>query len=224
MDYENSKKRDGSLGRRDMLKIISTLPAAALAPIPPSTGQETPGGKTPDRSNPSSKGEAGGYQRKVLSEHEWKTISVLSDWIIPADERSGSATQAGVPAFIDDWLDFKGGLLVDEMRGGLTWLDLECGRLYGHQFVDCTTPQQKETLDRIVSPETSAAGYAHAAVFFDQLRDLVVSGFFSSEMGLNDLPYEGNGFVKQWEGCPTQVMAKIDENIQKGHGLKLTMP
>lgn len=224
MDREISKKRSGSLRRRDMLKVISTLPAAAaLAPIAPSLARQVQAGETPAPSKAPPVA-AGAYRPKVLSEHEWKTVSALSDWIMPADESSGSATQAGVPEFIDDWLDFKGGVLLDEIRGGLTWLDLECNRLHQHDFVDSTDVQQKHLLDRMVSPETGLPGYAHAPIFFDRFRDLVVSGFFSSEMGVKDLPYMGNGYVKQWEGCPAEVMAKIDENIQKGVGLKLTAP
>jgi gluconate 2-dehydrogenase gamma chain len=95
------------------------------------------------------------YQRKVLGEHEWKTLNVLSDLIIPADERSGSATEAGVPEFIDDWLDFKGGQLSAEIRGGLPWLEMECNRKFSHDFVGCSAAEQRQVLDRIAYPVVS---------------------------------------------------------------------
>src|SRR6266404_2348618 len=98
----------GSIKRRQMLKAMTALPAAALVTLAPATAEKargaeaahSMGGKTaPDQAS-------GAYQRKALDEHEWNTIRILSDWIIPADDRSGSATDAGVPEFIDDWLDF----------------------------------------------------------------------------------------------------------------------
>jgi hypothetical protein len=149
------------------------------------------------------------YKRQALNDHEWKTIQVLSDLIIPADDRSGSATQAGVPEFMDDWLAFKGGKLLAEIRGGLTWLDMECNRLFRHDFLDCSAAQQKEVLDRIAYPRTAAPEDANAVAFFNELRSLVVSGFFSSKMGIQDLPYLGNTMVADWQGCPPEVLAKL---------------
>jgi hypothetical protein len=149
------------------------------------------------------------YQPKVLDPHEWKTIQVLSDLIIPADDRSGSATQAGVPEFIDDWLDLKGGETEAAIRGGSIWLDAECNRQFSHDFVDCTGAQQKQILDRIAYPKEAAPEDAAGVVFFNHLRNLVVSGFFSTEMGVKDLPYLGNQMLSEWKGCPPNVIAKL---------------
>ena len=131
------------------------------------------------------------------------------DLIIPADERSGSATQAGVPEFIDDWLDFRGGHLLAEIRGGLTWLDMECNRRFNHDFADCADAERKQILDRIAYPDKAAPEDASAVAFFNQLRGLVVSGFFSSEMGVKDLPYLGNTMVAEWKGCPPEALKKL---------------
>src|SRR5271167_1681952 len=123
-------------GRRDMLKVLGTVPAALL-PLAPSARADMP---MPRPGDPAGQAAAASavYQPKVLDPHEWKTVQVLSDIIIPADDRSGSATQAGVPEFIDDWLDFKGGEIQDVVRGGLVWLDAECNQQFSHDFVDCT--------------------------------------------------------------------------------------
>jgi Gluconate 2-dehydrogenase subunit 3 len=206
------------LGRRDLLKAMTAVPAAALIPFAPSTGLGEPG--RPRRAAAAQA--AGTYERKVLTEHEWKTVSVLSDLIIPADDRSGSATQAGVPAFIDDWLDFKRGMLLDQIRGGLMWLDLECNRLFNHNFADCAEAQQKQILDGIAYPKKSAPEDSNAVAFFNNLRDLVAGGFFSSKMGVEDLPYLGNKVVAEWEGCPPDVETAIEKNLEKdGVALKL---
>jgi len=201
----------GGLKRRDMLKVISAVPAAALASISPAAPNPARIAPTaPAAGEESAPAQAAtAYQRKVLNDHEWKTIQVLSDLIIPADERSGSATAAGVPEFIDDWLDLRGGELLAQIRGGLTWLDLECNRQFSHDFADCALDQQKLILDRVAYPKRSAPEDAAGVAFFNGVRDLVVSGFFSSELGVKDLPYLGNQMRASWDGCPPQVLAKL---------------
>ncbi|HZP03092.1 MAG TPA: gluconate 2-dehydrogenase subunit 3 family protein [Terriglobia bacterium] len=204
-ERSSNQESRGGMRRRDWLKAMTAVPAAALVPGPATRATEPAAAKRAEGNQPAS----GTYQRKVLDEHEWKTIRVLSDLIIPADERSGSATQAGVPEFIDDWLDFQGGTLLAEIRGGLTWLDMECNRHFNHDFADCSEAQQKQMLDRIAYPKKAAPEDANAVAFFNRLRGLVVSGFFSSKMGVEDLPYLGNTMVAEWHGCPPEVLAKL---------------
>ncbi len=200
----------GALKRRDLLKAMTAVPAAALVPLrasPAGAATVMPG--TQARPAGQSTAAKGSYQPKVLNEHEWKTVRLLSDLIIPADERSGSATQAGVPEFIDDWLGFRGGELLAQIQGGLAWLDMQCNRQFQHDFIDCRETQQKQMLDRIAYPKTAAPEDAPGVAFFNKMRDLVVSGFFSSEMGVKDLPYLGNQMLSSWEGCPANVLAKL---------------
>lgn len=191
--------------RRAVLKMISALPTAVL--IPPALGAAAHAAGIGDQ--PTSSNAIADCQPKVLNPHQCRTVRVLSDWIIPADERSGSASEAGVPEFIDDWLDFERGGLLDGIRGGLTWLDMECNRAFGKDFADCSAAQQKQLLDRIAYPQNAAPADANAVVFFSRLRDLVVSGFFTSEIGLKDLPYLGNEPQAVWQGCPASVLAKL---------------
>src|SRR5206468_11645280 len=165
--------------RRSLIQILSVAPAAAELEA-----------QTQSHDHPAPPAPAAtAYKRKIVDDHQWRTMRVLCDLIIPADERSGSATQAGVPEFIDDWLDFRGGHLLAEIRGGLTWLDMECNRRFNHDFADCADAERKQILDRIAYPDKAAPEDASAVAFFNQLRGLVVSGFFSSEMGVKDLPY-----------------------------------
>ena len=218
---EEMKKGDGLMKRRDMLKVISTVPAAALVPLGSALAEEQVE-KTPSPSATAPKQETAlrPYKLQILTEHEYKTIRVLSDWIVPADARSGSATQAGVPEFIDDWLNFWRGNMLSEIQGGLIWLDIQCHHHYVHDFVDCSAEEQKKMLDRIAYPKTAALDDANEVAFFNRLRGLVLGGFYSSEMGVKDLPYLGNQMVADWEGCPADVMAKLQEN-EKKLGLKL---
>ncbi|HET7216151.1 MAG TPA: gluconate 2-dehydrogenase subunit 3 family protein [Terriglobia bacterium] len=204
---DRTTKGRTTIKRRDMLKVISAVPAAALVPLGTAESMQKSAGAT-------ASGAAAGYQRKVFNDHEWETIKVLSDLIIPADERSSGATQAGVPEFIDDWLDFKGGRTKAEILGGLTWLDVECNRKFGHDFIGCTAALKKQILDRIAYPDKAAPEDMNYVAFFNRLRDLVVGGFFSSKEGVKDLPYLGNKVVAEWNGCPPNVLMQIEENLK----------
>lgn len=197
--------------RRDLLKILTSVPAAALVSATPFASRSA---EAMPQQSAVQEGSAHIHPR-VLDPHEWKTIRVLSDLIIPADQQSGSASQAGVPEFIDDWLELMQGDLLSEIRGGLTWLDMECNRSFGNDFVDCPAAQQEQILDRIAFPEKAAPEDKSAAFFFSSLRDLVVSGFFTSKMGIKDLPYVGNEPQSAWEGCPTPVLAKLGISKEK---------
>jgi gluconate 2-dehydrogenase gamma chain len=201
MRHEKKSGWPGSVSRRDLLKAMSIAPAAALVPLAPAVTALAASGERGNTSGP--------YEPKVFNPHEWTTIHVLSDLIVPADERTGSATQAGVPAFIDDWLNLKGGLLRTEVLGGLTWVDMECNQLFGRDFVDCSEGQQKQILDRIAYPEKAAPEDSNAVAAFNHIRDLVLEGFYSSKMGVEDLQYQGNKMLAEWDGCPEIVTSRL---------------
>ena len=207
-DARRPSDQQTTLDRRDLLKVLSTVPAAALLPAGAAraAGKPLQGGSAAS-SLQGAAAAPGAYTPKTLSGHEYKTVEVLSDIIVPADERSGSATQAGVPKFIDDWLGAEGGL--DTIRGGLVWLDLESNRAFGHDFTEASGAEQKKLLDRIAYPKTAAPEDAAGVVFFNHLRNLVLGGFYSSKMGVQDLPYLGNKVLAEWDGCPPDVLAKL---------------
>ncbi|MGA3041191.1 MAG: gluconate 2-dehydrogenase subunit 3 family protein [Bryobacteraceae bacterium] len=197
------------VSRRELFQIAGSVPALAAATAGAGVAQ------THDT-------HAGAYQRKVFDEHDWHTVHVLCDLIVPADERSGSATAAGVPEFIDDWLDFRKQEdghddLTAQMLGGLAWLDRESSRLFGKAFGGVPVDQQKQILDRIAWPERAAPEDRRWAEFFSQFRDLTLNGFYSSKVGIADLPYLGNTAVEQWKGCDPAVWAKIEERMKNGY-------
>ncbi|MBX2969458.1 MAG: gluconate 2-dehydrogenase subunit 3 family protein [Cyclobacteriaceae bacterium] len=154
---------------------------------------------------------------KFFDEHEMNTIKVLIDVIIPKDETSGSATDAGVHDFIE--------FIVKDMprhqlslRGGLKWLDVQCLKRHNKTFIDCSSEQQLTLVDEIAYPEKVKPEMKQGATFFNLLRDLTATGFFTSEMGLKDLGYAGNK-PNQWDGVPKEVLdqygLKYDERILK---------
>ncbi|HEU5291968.1 MAG TPA: gluconate 2-dehydrogenase subunit 3 family protein [Cyclobacteriaceae bacterium] len=152
---------------------------------------------------------------KFFDDHEMATIAVLADIIIPKDETSGSATEAGVPAFIE--------FIVKDMpryqlpmRGGLKWLDVQCLKRYNKSFVDCSSADQIAVVDEIAYPALAKPEMKQGVAFFNTMRDLTATGFFTSEIGLKDLGYAGNK-PNRWDGVPQDVLdqygVKYDEKM-----------
>ena len=143
---------------------------------------------------------------KFFTPHELQTVAVLSDIIIPTDTKSGSATQSGVPAFIEFMMKDQP-QHQDKMRGGLMWLDIESKKRFSKKFILCSKTQQIEIVDDIAYPEKVKPAFRHGASFFSHIRNFVVTGFYTSPIGFKDLGYMGN-VPNQWEGVPEEVVAK----------------
>lgn len=151
------------------------------------------------------------FAPQFFSPAEWETVRMLVDYIIPRDARSGSATDAKVPEYMD-WL------MADKeasettrvaMRGGLGWLDLECSERFGETFVKSSDAQRRQVLDDIAWPKKARPEMRHGVAFFNRFRDLTAAGFFSSEMGYKDVKFVGNVFNPDWNGCPPEAMQKL---------------
>jgi gluconate 2-dehydrogenase gamma chain len=151
---------------------------------------------------------AAAFEPKFFTAHEWETVRILVDLVIPKDERSGSATDAGVPEFMDFMLQERESMRMP-MRGGLAWLDTECRERFGKSFVQCAEPERRAVLDDIAWPGKARPELSHGVAFFNSFRDLTASGFWSSRMGIEDLRYIGNQFVAQWNGCPPEALRKL---------------
>jgi hypothetical protein len=136
--------------------------------------------------------------------HEMETIAILADIIIPADEVSGSATDAGVPAFIEfivkDKPEFQ-----TPMRGGLRWLDMQMSKLYGTSFKESKQEQRIAVVDAIAYPQKAKPELKQGVAFFSLMRNLTATGFYSSEIGMKDIGYLGNR-PNQWNGVPDEVL------------------
>ena len=139
-------------------------------------------------------------------------ITILGDIIIPKDEKSGSASDAKVPEFIEfivkDIPEHK-----VPMRGGLRWLDVQCLNRYNNPFKDATAEQQLEMVNDIAYPALAKPGMEQGVAFFNRMRDLTATGFFTSEMGVKDIGYVGN-MPNVWQGVPEDVLKQYGlENV-----------
>lgn len=148
------------------------------------------------------------FTRKFFTDDEWSTVRTLVDMVIPRDARSGSATDAGVPEFMDVILtEFPDS--GTSMRAGLTWLDGESRRRFARPFHQGTEAERKALLDDIAWPKRARAELKQGVDFFKQFRNLTASGFWSSRMGVEDLKYIGNVFNPGWNGCPAPVLEQL---------------
>jgi gluconate 2-dehydrogenase gamma chain len=211
-----------NLSRRAALEILAAAPAAAALMWTSAEAEQAHAQADHARKQPAAA--AVRFKPKFFTAHEYATVGVLVDLIIPRDERSGSATEAGVPEFMDF-------MMVDQprrqvaMRGGLALVDRVAVSRFGKNVVGATDAQRRQLLDEIAfipRPEREAlerrslgeGGSAErplspAIAFFNSFRDLTATGFFTSKMGMADLQYKGNTFVSEWTGCPDAALQKL---------------
>ena len=190
------------MDRRDAVQLIVTAPLAAAFRWTPESVREASAlaREALSRGVP--------YEPKNFTAHEWETVRLLVDIILPKDDRSGSATDAGVPEFMDFMLGDDPDLQTP-VRGGLAWLDHECDDRHGKTFVASSDAERRAVLDDIAWPKRAKPEHAAGVAFFNRFRDFTASGFFSSRIGVQDLRYIGNSVVIEWKGCPPEALAKL---------------
>jgi len=150
------------------------------------------------------------YKPKALNDHEYATVRKLSELIIPADDVSPSAIEAGAPEFID--LLCSGSPEMSRIyTGGLGWLDYEMSKRFGTAFVTATSQQQMEMLDLVAYRNDKAPELGPGIEFFDWARKMVVDAFYTSPVGVKDIGYLGNKGMTTFE-VPANSLAYALEN------------
>jgi gluconate 2-dehydrogenase gamma chain len=192
------------LNRRSLLQLLGAAPVAAGFTW--TEAEAAQAAKSAQAARPAAP--RAGFKPKFFTAHEYATVKVLVDMIIPKDDRSGSATDAGVPEFMDFMMDDTP-TRQTAMRGGLAWIDLECQDRHDKTFLDCTPEQRTGVLDDIAWPQKAKPEFSQGVAFFNSFRDLTASGFWSSKMGVEDLKYLGNVMVAEWTGCPPEQLKKL---------------
>lgn len=218
------------MDRRKSIKIIATGMVAGTAAIAGCDADDKKAKQVPekqpayslDRNPDEIKNEKRlAEMEPFFSPHEMATIAVLSDIIIPADEISGSATDAKVPEFIEFIVKDMPNHQVP-MKGGLRWLDVHCMNRFGNAFKDCSNAEQMMVVDEIAYPtiETREGsskkiigkvkpGMEPGVAFFSLMRNLTATGFYTSEIGVRDIGYMGNK-ATQWNGVPDEVLKQYN--------------
>lgn len=200
------------ISRRRALQVLGAVPvAAAIGQQPAQQPKPLTPGVTPPVPTPTAAAPHAAVGPKFFNNHEWKTVRMLVDYVIPRDSRSGSATDAKVPEYIDYLLSEKDASLNTQTawRGGLAWLDTESNKRFGRTFIQATDAQRRQILDDIAYPEKAKPELRYGVAFFNRLRDMTASGFFSSAMGWKDVQYIGNVFNPGYDGCPPAALEKL---------------
>ena len=212
------------MDRRESLKVlaIGSLSAGTLLvgcddkkPEEKSTqeavkeGKDEGYGRTPEEKER----DARLMQEKFFTKEELATITILSDIIIPADDRSGGASEAKVAEFIEftakDQPDYQ-----TPLRGGLRWLDIKSNKLFSKSFADASKAQQIQLVDLIAYPEKAKPENAQGVAFFNMMRNLTATGFFTSKIGIADIQYMGNQ-PNAWDGVPDEVLKQYGLEYDK---------
>lgn len=192
--------------RRTMLRLLAAAPAAAGFTWTEAEAQQAH--HQAQAAQTAARRTGAAFKPKFFTPAEYETVRVLVDIIIPKDERSGSATEAGVPEFMDFIMGDQPSRQT-AMRGGLAWLDRECVSRFEKTFRACTDAERTAVLDDISWPHKATPEISHGVAFFNAFRDLTASGFWTSRMGIKDLEYMGNVYVPEWTGCPDAVLKKL---------------
>ena len=192
--------------RRDLVAGFAAATAGAF--LLPSAARASEATATATAARQMARAAGTAYQPKIYTAHEYATVQALVDEIIPKDAKSGSATDAGVPEFMDTMLDLEPNMRTAH-RGGLAWLEHECRRRFTRNFVACTPAERHAVLDDIAWPATAKPEFAAGVNWFNSFRDFTATGFFTSEIGVEDIGYLGNVPVMKWDGCPSENYTRL---------------
>ena len=213
------------MDRRQAIKVMA-IAAAAVPTFGACAPEGSPGSSSASTSRLASNSKAAGTLwdpdlvspvvpwERILASDELESLATLCDLIIPADHRSSSARDVGAQDFIDEWVSAPYAGNSDDLalvRGGLVWLDEEAAERFGDglRFRNLSAEQQAKICDDICYLPEAAAGHEEAARFFDRVRDLTATAFWTTQVGMDDLQYIGNVPLAQWDPPPPDVLRHL---------------
>ena len=148
----------------------------------------------------------------TFTKEQRRTVVALCDVIIPADEKSPSASSVGVPDFIDEWISAPYPGQQDDRKTvleGLAWLKAESNKRFKKEFAALSEDQQRQICDDICYAPKAKPEFAAAAAFFAKFRNLTAGGFYTTPQGWRDIQYIGNVPLPSFEGPPPEVLAHL---------------
>ena len=199
------------MNRRDSLKAIGLTAFSTTVLVAACKPSEDKKEIVTTKNEPGREGWETERDAKINSEtfftkHEMATITILANIIIPKDQFSGNAADAKVPEFIEfivkDMPDHQ-----TPMRGGLKWLDIQCFNRFEKPFIEASAKDQISIIDEIAYPNKAKPEMSVGVAFFNRMRSLTASGFYTTEIGVKDIGYVGNA-PNQWEGVPKDVLTQ----------------
>jgi hypothetical protein len=149
---------------------------------------------------------------RALSEHERALIAVLGDLILPGTAEYPAPSAMGIVDFFDDWVSAP----YDTQRqhktvitAGLAMVDAEALRQFGVEFLKLDGPRQRKIVDDIASPTAADRS------FFIRFRSLLLSGYFTSDVGFKAIGYLGNVPLRSFPSVTLETQRIIDDELSK---------
>jgi len=145
------------------------------------------------------------FAQKFFSNNELITLDRLCNLILPPNE-FGSIRDAEVVQLIEfmakDIPSYK-----EPLKNGLIWIDEESNKRFDKLFTDLDEASQKNILDEIAyyDPNKSINDYPEPVQWFNLVRNLTMTGYFTSEVGIKELGYKGNT-PNVWDGIPQDIL------------------
>ena len=200
----------GGLSRREIIRSAALMLMSG-APLQVAFAQHVHEQASQERAR-----SGGSYTPKLLTAHEYKTVTRLAELIVPADGDNGSAVDAGAPEFIDV-LCSQNERLAGIYTGGLLWLDRRMRSAHSTDFVSASSAQQTAMLDALAEagrnagpddPEGDDADeeLAPGVRFFDWIRRMTVDAYYTSPIGIKDIGYIGNTALMEY-AVPEEAVA-----------------
>jgi hypothetical protein len=143
---------------------------------------------------------------------ERRTATALCDLIIPADADSPSASEAGVVAFLDEWISAPYPVQRTDRQtvlSGLKWLDEEAQRRFQRDFAALAAEEMRAICDDICYLPRAPERLKAAATFFARFRDLAAGGYYTSPEGMRAIRYVGNVALPRFDGPPPEVLRRV---------------
>ena len=80
---------------------------------------------------------------------------------------------------------------------------------YEKPFRECSEQQRIELVDKIAFPNKAAADMSQGVTFFSLMRNLTITGFYTTAIGFKDVGFVGNR-PNQWNGVPDDVLKQYN--------------
>jgi len=145
------------------------------------------------------------FNEKFFTDDELITLDKICNIILPPNEY-GSIRDAEVVQLIE-FMAKDIPTYQKPLRDGLIWIDSESESRFNKIFNQLNEENQKEIFDDIAyyDPNKSIDEYPEEVQWFNLVRNLTMTGYFTSEVGIKELGYKGNA-PNVWDGVPKDVL------------------
>jgi hypothetical protein len=139
------------------------------------------------------------YTPRALTAAEYRVVDILADVILPADETSPGAHDAGVARYIDIVLRYGDKATLASWQRGVQAVDAAAREAHGRPFSEITREQQTGIVGMMAANEANAVTQLER--FFEAMKRLALEAFYLSSAGKQSLGYKGDRAIARFPGC-----------------------